>query len=151
MISVRFFFRCIGRMLLTFRYKASIVKSPPITVLNRRDLLKNAQSDEEYATNPFQAKGSPFCITLKRSGKLIRKVEGAPPIHMRNWKPVSHAIDDTTNALRGDGGQLLTLAESIYILKPMLHLGSVATFGLDSWKSYMLSLMLDSYRYLFTL
>lgn len=128
-------------MLLTYKYREAIVNTPATKAVNRRDLNKHVDDEEP---NTFGANLN-ATFELRRSGRKIRRVEGAPPIHLRNWKaPNGHELFDVPAS--GIGKQI-TLAETVYIFKPLLHLGGVATFGLNSWKSYGLALMLDAYRF----
>lgn len=85
-----------------------------------------------------------FSFKLKRSGRIIRKIEGAPPIHLRNWKP----LNDELNLAEAQQkyNQIFKNAERLYIAKPLLHLGAVGLFGYKSWKGYLISLTMDILR-----
>lgn len=141
-------FRCISRLLLVFHHKETMVENPPIPVLKRKNLENNYTTD--FAAEEARNQVETFSFVLKRSGKVIRKVDGAPPINYRNWKPLSadnntndnNQIDDKTLK----GRQLI--AETLYIMKPLAHLGSVFCFGNNTWKPWMVSLIMDISRYL---
>lgn len=76
---------------------------------------------------------------LKRSGRVIRKVEGAPPLHYRNWQSSSESAKTSTK------NPVIKYAEYVYIVKPLVHLAAVRTFGYKSWKSYTIALLMDLY------
>lgn len=97
---------------------------------------------------------SSFTFTLKRSGRVVRKVEGAPPVYLRNWKPATAAAAGSSSSAGnpssdfGDNNiatdeDINKIAELLYICKPLIHLGGVATFGYHSWKSWLLALATD--------
>jgi len=132
--------KCIGRMLLVFKHKQLITHSPPIAPINRKTW---SQSDDDQITNQSNnfTTNSAFTFTLKRSGKVIRKVEGAPPIHLRSWKPLADEALHVQSIPKI--GKIFTLAESLYIFKPLLHLTCSSVVGMNTWKSYSLSLLLD--------
>lgn len=135
--------RCIGRMLLVFRHKQLISQSPPIAPINRKTWTQT-DDDQMLSQGSSLSSNSAFTFTLKRSGKVIRKVEGAPPIHLRSWKPLAEEalhIQSTPKI-----GKIFTLAESLYIFKPLLHLTCSSVVGMNTWKSYSLSLLLDIAR-----
>jgi peroxin-16 len=81
-------------------------------------------------------------ITLKRSGKVLRKIENSPPLHSRTFQPPELRTSDRFGVYNHKD---IKTAELVYIFKPMLHLGSCAIFGYKSWKSYALSMFLDLY------
>lgn len=132
-------------MLLVFKHKQLISQSPPIAPINRKTWT---QSDDDQVTNQSNnfTTNSAFTFTLKRSGKVIRKVEGAPPIHLRSWKPLAEEALQVQSIPKI--GKTFTLAESLYIFKPLLHLTCSSVVGMNTWKSYSLSLLLDIARYL---
>lgn len=130
------FLRCIGRLILVLRKREKIVKSPPIPALDRVHLDKNFVQ-EITETNGF--KEDTTC-RLKKTGKMMRKIEGSPPLHSRNWKP----LDSSSPA----GHSLSSLptfnsAELIYIFKPLVHLSGIGVFGYNDWKSWSMALIMD--------
>lgn len=131
-------------MLLVFKHKQLISQSPPIAPINRKTWTQN---DDDQVTNPGNSftTNSAFTFTLKRSGKVIRKVEGAPPIHLRSWKPLAEEALNVQSIPKI--GKIFTLAESLYIFKPLLHLTCSSVVGMNTWKSYSLSLLLDIARF----
>lgn len=135
-------------MLLVFKHKQLISQSPPIAPINRKTWTQPDDDQVTNQTNNFTT-SSAFTFTLKRSGKVIRKVEGAPPIHLRSWKPLAEEALHVQSIPKI--GTIFTLAESLYIFKPLLHLTCSSIVGMNTWKSYSLSLLLDIARYLMTL
>lgn len=126
----------IGRVILTYHYKNTFVQNPPIPALDRKKIIKNVIDGpvDEYGNT-----GS-ISFTLKRSGRVVRKVEGAPPVYMRNWKSPVSSIENNQTCHNDNSNRV---AEILYICKPLIHLGSVGLFGYNSWKSWASSLILD--------
>lgn len=127
--------------MLTLHYKDPIIQSPPIRSLDRKHT-------EEIIKNPNGVLGTNEHLTtfvLKRSKKLMRKTEGAPPIHLRDWKP----LNGNNNSVVTENVREITRftdAETLYIVKPLIHLGSLSVFGLNNWKSYLVALLIDTVR-----
>lgn len=127
-----------------------MIEIPATKTINRRDLSKNPVVGDDEEANTFGANLSET-FELRRSGRQMRRLEGAPPVHLRNWKtpiPLSSSNVGYINASDATNRKL-TLAETVYIFKPLVHLGSVASFGLSNWKSYGLALLMDAYRFVF--
>lgn len=124
-----------------------MVEIPATKTVNRREASKNVPVADDEEVNSFGANLSDT-FELRRSGRQIRRVEGAPPIHLRNWKAPIPSTSTAGQALaKTPQNRKLTMAESVYIFKPLVHLSSVASFGFSSWKSYGISLLMDAYRY----
>lgn len=138
--------KCIGRLVLKFGFKQLISQSPPIMALDRKnfDKIVAEESAAESVPDTFGASGS-VTFTLKRSGRVVRKVEGAPPIYLRSWKPLN-CDPDITPMLNHPNQKQLMLSEVLYIMKPLVHLSSVGAFGFNSWKSYSIALLVDLLR-----
>jgi peroxin-16 len=128
--------RCIGRLILYIKYK-KISKSPPIQPADRKD-LQFGQNGELLQKNANIAPSVTF--KLKRSGKVIRKVANSPGLYNRDFKeiPISECNESEFQESKG-----VKHAELIYIFKPLIHLGSMKAFGINSWKSFSTSLLLD--------
>lgn len=123
--------KAIGRYFLLFNYSESIIRSPPIKQLNRKSIEQQKHSD--LGLND----GQNDVVKLERSGRVIRRVEGAPPLHFRTWESLQN--DQNTNKK----ARVLVKAEALYIAKPLLHLISTGLFGTKSWKAYSVALALD--------
>lgn len=138
--------KCISRLFLVFHHKETIIENPPIPVLKRRKIEPQNYSTD-YTVDEARTQLESMSFVLKRSGKVIRKVDAAPPISIRNWKPLSY---DNNNESKADSEKAIDgkelMAETIYILKPIAHLGSVLCFGNNTWKPWMLSFIMDIAR-----
>lgn len=139
--------KCVGRLLLKLHYGEALVQSPPIMALDRKNIdeVLAEASAADSVPDTFGGSSS-FTFTLKRSGKVMRKVEGAPPVYLRTWKPLEND-PGLVPAVASAELQKLKLAEILYIVKPLAHLGGVAAFGFNNWKSYSVALLIDLMRY----
>lgn len=144
--------KCIGRFVLKFYHREAIIQNPPIVALDRKNIDKMLAeaSAAESVPEMYDAANSTFTFKLKRSGRLVRKVEGSPPVYLRSWKPIDpDAIQqdvtqpDIPTSMPIVLNKGLTSAEVLYILKPILHLTSAGIFGINSWKSYSVALFID--------
>ncbi|KAL7731885.1 hypothetical protein ACLKA6_017458 [Drosophila palustris] len=129
-----------GRLFLLKHSTLDIITSPPITALNRRALSKQRKAQGSAAESLPQSEHS-ITFQLKRSGRLIRKVEGAPPIQYRDFK--LHV--DNADAAKTQIPRELLNAEYLYIAKPLIHLAAMGLFGQRSWKQYMIAFSIDLY------
>ncbi|XP_030571651.1 peroxisomal membrane protein PEX16 [Drosophila novamexicana] len=129
-------FKAAGRLFLLKHSTSDIITSPPIAALNRRALSKQRTPEASVAQSEHS-----ITFQLKRSGRLIRKVEGAPPIQYRDFK--LHV--DNADAAKTQIPRELLQAEYLYIAKPLIHLTAMGLFGQRSWKQYMIALSLDLY------
>lgn len=135
--------KCVGRLLLKLHYGEALVQSPPIMALDRKNIdeVLAEASAADSVPDTFGGSSS-FTFTLKRSGKVMRKVEGAPPVYLRTWKPLEND-PELVPVVASAELQKLKLAEILYIVKPLAHLGGVAAFGFNNWKSYSVALLID--------
>ncbi|XP_076756525.1 peroxisomal biogenesis factor 16 [Xylocopa sonorina] len=125
-------FKTVLRLLLVHLYKERITKNPPIQPLNREKLK---EPDVEEVKEGF---------TLKRSGKVIRSIRGANLPHMRSWEPLSSNVNNSDNLNKSPASEKnLMLAETLYILKPLFHLGCISVTGEKHWPPWLLSLAID--------
>ncbi|XP_049287251.1 peroxisomal membrane protein PEX16 [Anopheles funestus] len=135
--------KCIGRLILTLYCQSTkIVRTPPIPALNRKK-LHEAQPPENDSFRDNLA-GESSGIVLKRSGRVMRKVNCSPSLTSRTWKPPLAAAGNQPHPPLEYGGKLLMSAEMLYIAKPLIHLACMKRFGTKSWTSYLLALALDS-------
>lgn len=89
-------------------------------------------------------------VKLKRSGRLIRTLDHAPPRSKRTWN-----LSDDNNLIRRllekqdkyasptQLNDLQKLGEVIHILRPLVHLSAMSKFGQKAWTPYILSLGMD--------
>lgn len=127
------------RLLLVFRYKERITNTPAIPPLNRekfRDIDNAKSSDED--------KG--FC--LKRSGAFVRSIRNSNSTRHRTWSPITGPIssdNEETSSLQCNSSsrKKLILAETLYVVKPLLHLGCLSMKGQKHWHPWLLSFAVD--------
>ncbi|KAH8307249.1 hypothetical protein KR044_008432 [Drosophila immigrans] len=130
-----------GRLFLLKHSTLDIISSPPITALNRRALSKQRQTSATATDEGLPQSEHSITFQLKRSGRIIRKVEGAPPIQYRDFK--LHV--DNADAAKSQIPRELLKAEYLYIAKPLVHLAAMGLFGQRSWKQYAIALSFDLY------
>lgn len=133
--------------MLIYRHKESIIQNPPIPVLDRNNIksTSNCTTIGDIARSQFDSSS----FTLKTSGRVVRKIEASPPIALRTWKPLpkSQNISFENRQVIEDvltGRKLIS--ETIYVTKPLIHLASMACFGTNTWKPWLISLTLDLTR-----
>lgn len=138
--------KCVGRFVLKFYHRQAIIQNPPIVALDRKNIEQTLAeaSAEESIPEMYDPSSSSFTFKLKRSGRVVRKIEGSPPVYLRSWKP----IDPDVAPVEMPSAPIvkykkLTTPEVLYILKPVIHLGSASIFGINSWKSYGVALFVD--------
>ena len=129
-----------GRFFILKHSTQQIVTSPALPVLNRRSLKKNkAASGSVNSGNKTSLEEHNFTFKLKRSGRFIRKVEGAPPLQYRSF----NLNEEIMSMQKSQVSKELLQAEYLYIAKPLIHLASMGLFGEKSWKQYVISLAVD--------
>lgn len=128
---------------MVYRFKEPIIQSPAVPVLDRKNIKINSTSDSDISQ--FES----VSFTLKRSGRVVRKVDTSPPLSLRNWKPIENEPSfkcENNQILEKEVGPNFRIAETLYIAKPIVHLASMAYFGTDAWKQWMISLAVDLTR-----
>lgn len=123
-------FKCCSGLILLYRYKELPIAHPPVAALQRRQFTEGKDMEEQ--SNSF--------FTLRRSGRVIRRVDGAPPIALRDWQPIKMADD---HSYPGIDIKDLLHAETLHIMKPIIHLAAMRIFGTKSWKQWIIALGLD--------
>ncbi|XP_049885350.1 peroxisomal membrane protein PEX16 [Pectinophora gossypiella] len=123
-------FKCSSALILLYRYKELPIGHPPVPALQRKKFTEGKETDEN--SNAF--------FTLRRSGRIIRRVDGAPPVAFRDWQPVKLKDD---SAYPGTEVKDLLYAETLNILKPLIHLAAMRIFGTKAWKQWLVALGLD--------
>ncbi|XP_041075221.1 peroxisomal membrane protein PEX16-like isoform X3 [Polyodon spathula] len=145
------FAKAVLRILLLFWYKAGIQTSPPISPLDREmqlDCKENEDKDEVPSEEP--------AFVGQRSGRVVRSLSSIPSFQSRNWGAPQH-----DNPPRRPEQELLqppttlglqeTIAESLFIARPLVHLLGLGVCGSRSWKPWIISGVLDitkHYRFL---
>lgn len=128
-----------GRFFILKHSTGQIITSPSLPAINRRSLNRKKISADDKLNKNESFEEHNFTFKLKRSGRLMRKVEGAPPIHYRSFK----LNEELETVQKSQVPKILLQAEYLYIVKPLLHLASMSVFGERSWKQYMISLAID--------
>uniref|UniRef100_A0A8B9U7D0 Peroxisomal membrane protein PEX16 n=1 Tax=Anas zonorhyncha TaxID=75864 RepID=A0A8B9U7D0_9AVES len=113
--------KAILRLLLLLWYKAGIQTSPPIVPLNREQ------------QQPFHPEGEPSILSPdqtyvgKRSSRVVRSLQNTPSLESRHWGSPQQR-EETQNRRAEEMNQpptplglQETIAESIYVTRPLLH------------------------------
>ncbi|XP_034933815.1 transmembrane protease serine 9-like [Chelonus insularis] len=129
-------FKAILRMILIHRNKERIIQNPAISPLNRDKLNRRLLQAEKIEKEGF---------VLKRSGKIIRSVNcNSGSIQSRIWTPLlpldeELIFEPESPAVR----QRIIFAETLYILKPLIHLTTSLVRGNKDWLPWVTALSLD--------
>uniref|UniRef100_A0A4W4G6E8 Peroxisomal membrane protein PEX16 n=1 Tax=Electrophorus electricus TaxID=8005 RepID=A0A4W4G6E8_ELEEL len=130
--------KAILRIFLLFWYKSGIQTSPPITPLDRDSQLYK--------------RGKDLTFIGQRSGRVMRPLGSTSLLHTRLWgipqrerqrKPQEEELHSSPTPL----GLQETIAESLYICRPLVHLASLGQFGRRSWKPWLISGLLEVTSY----
>ncbi|XP_062861194.1 peroxisomal biogenesis factor 16 [Trichomycterus rosablanca] len=130
--------KAILRILLLFWYKSGIQTSPPIAPLDRNTGLYNRdQGEEEDVT-----------FVGQRSGRVIRPLRNASSLQSRLWDIASgerrrRNQEEDLRASPTPLGLQETIAESLYIARPLVHLAALGLCGKRSWKPWLISGILE--------
>ncbi|XP_031449350.1 peroxisomal biogenesis factor 16 [Phasianus colchicus] len=136
--------KAILRLLLLLWYKAGIQTSPPIVPLNREQQQSLHSEDVEGSSS-----GKDQTYVGRRSSRVVRSLQNTPSLQSRHWG--SPQQREETQSRRAEEmnqpptplGLQETIAESIYLTRPLLHLLSLGVWGQRSWKPWLLSAVLD--------
>lgn len=89
--------------------------------------------------------------TLRRSGRVMRTLEKAPPRSKRTWMlPTNdYRFKQMLERNKRDAPpspltDQQVLGEVLHIIRPVAHLGAIASFGATAWAPWVLSLGLDA-------
>ncbi|KAM6160011.1 peroxisomal biogenesis factor 16 isoform 2-T2 [Erethizon dorsatum] len=133
--------KAVLRMFLLLWFKAGLQTSPPIVPLDRETQAQPPDGDPSPGDQEQSYVG-------KRSNRVVRTLQNTPSLHSRHWgapqqweaRPKQHeelSVPPTPLGLQE------TIAESLYIARPLLHLLSVGLWGQRSWTPWLLSGVLD--------
>lgn len=135
--------KCVSRLALIVLHKEKIIQNPAVPPLKRNTLSDNkSNNDPKYNLNSMT-------FTLRRSGRIIRRINAAPPVQCRNWKlPVFTPENCESESLEDEDEteQHFTkksLAEALYVVKPLVHLGALNHWGFKAWKPWFVALAID--------
>ncbi|XP_031425342.1 peroxisomal biogenesis factor 16 isoform X2 [Clupea harengus] len=135
--------KAILRFLLMFWYKSGIQTSPPIIPLDRdSDLCKREEEDDE------EDFGNDQFYVGQRTGRVIRTLSTTPPMHARVWGApqkewMSCQVKEELNPRPTPLGLQQSLAETLYIGRPLVHLLCLGACGRRSWKPWLISGILE--------
>lgn len=135
-------FKAIFRIVLLLWYKSGIQTSPPIIPLDRgADFGGEDEGNEEQQDDT--------CFVGQRSGRVVRPLGSAPSLQARLWGAPSQR--KRRNSLKEEKlhskptqlGLQETIAESVYIGRPLVHLFCLGLCGKQSWKPWLVSGLLE--------
>lgn len=131
--------KAILRILLLFWYKSGIQTSPPIIPLDRESDLCSARDDKEDCGNDQFHVG-------QRTGRVIRTL--TPPMHARVWGApqkewINSQVTEEMHPSPTPLGLQETIAEALYIGRPLVHLLCLGACGRRSWKPWFISGILE--------
>ncbi|XP_039992314.1 peroxisomal biogenesis factor 16 isoform X1 [Xiphias gladius] len=133
-------FKTIFRIVLLLWYKSGIQTSPPIIPLDR-----GAELSGEDVGNGQQQDDA--CFVGQRSGRVIRPMGGGPSLQARLWgAPSQKRSSSSREKLHSKPTHLglqETIAESVYIGRPLVHLLCLGLCGKQSWKPWLVSGVLE--------
>ncbi|CAO2579819.1 Peroxisomal membrane protein PEX16 [Lemmus lemmus] len=134
--------KAVLRMLLLIWFKAGIQTSPPIVPLDRETQAQPLDGDHSPGSQEPSYVG-------KRSNRVVRTLQNSPSLHSRHWgapqqreirqKQQQEELSTPPTSL----GLQETIAESLYIARPLLHLLSLGFWGQRSWTPWLLSGLVD--------
>ncbi|CAL8403830.1 unnamed protein product [Boreogadus saida] len=132
--------KTIFRILLLLWYKSGIQTSPPIIPLDRDAEFGDADERPEEQQDTG-------CFVGQRSGRVVRPLGGGPSLHSRLWGEPSQDkrrnLREELNSRPTDLGLQETIAESMYISRPLIHLLCLGLCGKRSWKPWLISGLLE--------
>ncbi|XP_061466850.1 peroxisomal biogenesis factor 16 [Rhineura floridana] len=134
--------KVILRLLLLLWYKTGIQTSPPVLPLDRRQSLQRKDTEGNLI-------GKEQIYVGKRSSRVLRSLNSTPSLHSRHWgAPQQWEEEQNRRAMEIDQPPTPlsiqeTIAESVYITRPLLHLMSLGLWGQRSWRPWLLSASLD--------
>ncbi|TEA34020.1 hypothetical protein DBR06_SOUSAS2310124 [Sousa chinensis] len=133
--------RAVLRMFLLIWFKAGLQTSPPIVPLDREAQAPSQDGDRSPGSQEQSYVG-------KRSKRVVRTLQDTPSLHSRHWgapqqregrQQQHEELSITPTPL----GLQETIAESLYIARPLLHLLSLGLWGQRSWTPWLLSGVVD--------
>ncbi|XP_028917279.1 peroxisomal biogenesis factor 16 isoform X1 [Ornithorhynchus anatinus] len=135
--------KAVLRILLLLWYKTGIQTSPPIVPLDREAQLHPQGGERGPGSQERSYVG-------KRSSRVMRSLQSTPSLHSRHWGAPQqregqqrHHREEEPSAGPTPLGLRETVAESVFIARPLLHLLSLGLWGRRSWKPWLLSGVLD--------
>ncbi|XP_015121058.1 peroxisomal membrane protein PEX16 [Diachasma alloeum] len=130
-------FKSVMRLILVHHDKERITQTPPIPPLNREKLARPGIAN---LGSGFQNSAG---FRLGRSGTIVRSVNASGPIQSRIWSPLKPENEDIITIESPFTKRNLLIAETLYIMKPMIHLIAFIMKGNKNWIPWMTALVLD--------
>ncbi|XP_036115779.1 peroxisomal biogenesis factor 16 [Molossus molossus] len=134
--------KAVLRMFLLIWFKAGLQTSPPIVPLNRETQVQPPDGEHSHSSQEQSYVG-------KRSNRVVRTLQNTPSLHSRHWgapqkqERWEQQHQEELNVTPTPLGLQETIAESLYIARPLLHLLSLGLWGQRSWKPWLLSGVVD--------
>ncbi|XP_022686603.1 peroxisomal membrane protein PEX16-like isoform X1 [Varroa jacobsoni] len=131
------------KLVLLFGFKQGMNRSQAVPPLNRKADLQYAdklrqQRVERRAQSTF----------ILKSGREVRSLENTPPINQRRWcetqkeDPMSR-MEQKYSFVPSDLNGSQIVGEVLHIMRPLVHLFAIRSFGLKSWAPWAIALSMD--------
>uniref|UniRef100_A0A8C3YTK2 Peroxisomal membrane protein PEX16 n=1 Tax=Catagonus wagneri TaxID=51154 RepID=A0A8C3YTK2_9CETA len=136
--------KAVLRMFLLIWFKAGLQTSPPIVPLDRETQAQPQDGDHSSGSGEQPYVG-------KRSNRVVRTLQNTPSLHSRHWgapqqregRQQQQQQHEELSTPPTPLGLQETIAESLYIARPLLHLLSLGLWGQRSWTPWLLSGVVD--------
>uniref|UniRef100_A0A452UJH5 Peroxisomal membrane protein PEX16 n=1 Tax=Ursus maritimus TaxID=29073 RepID=A0A452UJH5_URSMA len=121
---------------------AGLQTSPPIIPLDRETQAQPPDGDRSAGSQEQSYVG-------KRSNRVVRTLQNTPSLHSRHWgapqqrEGQQQQRHEELSVTPTPLGLQETIAESLYITRPLLHLLSLGLWGQRSWTPWLLSGVVD--------
>ncbi|XP_036399998.1 peroxisomal membrane protein PEX16-like isoform X1 [Megalops cyprinoides] len=133
--------KAVLRILLLFWYKSGIQTSPPIMPLDRETELQAQEGSDQDGEADTAFVG-------QRSGRVMRPLGSVPSLHTRLWGAPRQerrraSPEEELYPAPTPLGLQETIAESLFISRPLVHLLCLGLCGRKSWKPWIISGLLE--------
>ena len=136
--------RCVCRLILIYHHKEGIIQNPPIPILNRNNFNEDVTTFRDTTVaDVAQQQLESVSFTLKRSGKIIRRIESSPPVTLRSWKPLGRFHLENEQTVEQALARRQLCAEVLYVMKPIVHLCASGCLGYNTWNAWIVALLMD--------
>ncbi|KAJ1075675.1 hypothetical protein K5549_017806, partial [Capra hircus] len=126
--------KAVLRMFLLIWFKTGLQTSPPIVLLDRETQARSRDGDHSAGNQEQSYVG-------KRSNRVVRTLQNTPSLHSRHWGAPQQ--QEELGVAPTPLGLQETIAESLHIARPLLHLLSLGLWGQRSWTPWLLSGVVD--------
>lgn len=129
--------KAVFRLVLLLWYRCGIQTSPPIMPLDRVQCVSDEQTTGQEDED---------CFVGHRSGRAVRLLGRAPGLlgaHPPQRSKKRRSSEETLDLLPTPLSLQETVAESLYISRPLVHLLSLGLCGKQSWKPWLISGVLE--------